>query len=140
MFTQGIAVATVARQELVRNLGITVAIMSPIPKNQDYRWCEAGIESVLGSGALDTTITRIGYHDQADWIPFGNKIKDNTISFDIDYSLIELRYPYITNILGLYLIQVYQFSEDNLRKLSSILDVSLTKRVEASKIPESAKK
>lgn len=37
-----------------------------------------------------------------DWVPFGSLIKRRTITFDIDYSLLELRYPYFTNLLGMY--------------------------------------
>ncbi len=65
-----------------------------------------------------------------DWIPFGNQIKANSIKFDINYSLIELRLPFITNILGLYQEHLYQFSDDNLKKLFSILDEKLTNQVE----------
>ena len=55
-----------------------------------------------------------GYHEYAceyimlsmkakqDWVPFGSLIKRKTITFDIDYNQIELRYPYLTNLLGVY--------------------------------------
>ena len=47
---------------------------------------------------------------------------------DIDYSLIEFKIPVITDVVGAYLGFIYQFNEESLKKLTSILDFAHTKR------------
>ena len=63
-----------------------------------------------------------------DWVPFGNKLMQRQMGQDIDYSLIEFKIPYVTDVVGVYMGFIYQFNEESLRKLTSQLDYAHTKR------------
>ena len=54
-----------------------------------------------------------------DWVPFGNKIRYAQMEKDIDYSIIEFKVPFLTDLLGVYKNFEYQFNEHCLRKLAT---------------------
>lgn len=43
----------------------------------------------------------------------------NELGKDIDYSMIEFKYPALTDATGLYKSFIYQFSEESLKKLTA---------------------
>ena len=56
------------------------------------------------------------------WLPYGNKLKSCQIGQDIDFSMIEIKLPFITNTLGIQTSHIYQFTQESLSKLGSYLD------------------
>ena len=68
--------------------------------------------------------------DYLHWVPFGHKLEQCEIKQDIDFSLIEFKSPYMTDVLGQYSGIDYQFTDGSLKKLTSQLDKAHTKRQE----------
>ena len=57
-----------------------------------------------------------------DWVPYGNQLKHCKIGKDVDFSLIEIKLPFITNMIGYYDSILYQFTDESLKKLASFLE------------------
>lgn len=53
-----------------------------------------------------------------DWVPYGSKIMYKKIKHDIDYNIIEFKIPIISDMLGLYQLFPFQFTEQGLKKLT----------------------
>lgn len=57
-----------------------------------------------------------------DWVSYGQGLLKGEITKDINFGLIELKIPMLTDATGLYLSMDYMFSEDTLLQLEHILE------------------
>lgn len=63
-----------------------------------------------------------------DWVPYGNCLMRREVTQNIDFSFIEFKMPYITDMTGIYLAFIYQFNEEGLKKLNAQLQYAFTRR------------
>ena len=54
-----------------------------------------------------------------DWVPFGYKVRNNEIEYNLDFSRIEFKIPRITDAIGVYQALEYQFNEQSLQKFAT---------------------
>ena len=52
-------------------------------------------------------------------MPFGYKVRNNEIEYNLDFSRIEFKIPKITDALGAYQALEYQFNEQSLQKFAT---------------------
>ena len=66
-----------------------------IVMNSYLMWAES---NSLREYALDYIL--LSMKAKIDWIPYGNKLKYCQIGQDIDFSLVELKFPFFTDLIG----------------------------------------